>query len=369
MKILFLLLLPAFCFSQYRVEKRGNEIYSTASNLPTFSGTDFSTVVQSTIAHLTPKGATGSGGGKISIASGNYFLSKAIIIEGWEGVGNPYSQLIIEGDGKSTAFVQNTAGTNAIVVKNAASVVLKDFRVYAGVNALSCLLFDNSGANELSCTKSIIENIDFTSNSPKAPAVYLKNFFDLTVSAITVSNDKNSAIVLENNSNTTNYGNSHFSFVRTVSSPVAPFGGLVIRSTNASKFINMLTFDNYECVFGYYGIYSTCLKFSVFNFLDIEGIPYPVVFDGANGNETRDVKILAGYILPANNGTAITNTLYTSGNSISAVIEADGSVTPLLDQQQYRIANAYELTLGHNVNVSKIKITDQGKTKLVVKKQ
>jgi hypothetical protein len=339
------------------------------TSLKQYSGTDAFTIIQDAITALTLPGAGGSGGGKIEIASGTYNLTNELTITGWEGNTNPTSQIIIQGDGWATKIVQQTAGKNAFVVKNAANFKLSDLFIYTGANAKSCLLADDSGTSEISCFKSILDNVLFQSKSTASPAVYLKNFFDLSAPSIHAENTSNYAIILENTSKTINYGNSNFGFVRAISSTTAPYAGLYIKSSNSngSHFLNLMTFSNYECVIGYRGIYSSCSYFNTFKFVDIEGIPQPIYFDGSTTlGETRDNKFLSGYLFPSTGGIAITNTLYSGGNDFNLFIEGESTGKPILDQQAYRPVNSYNLTLG-GININNISITTPT-TPLMVKK-
>src|ERR1700743_3946407 len=165
--------------SEYVIAIQGSIITAypqPGSNLIMYSGVDAFNVIQAAINALTPKGNTGAGGGKIHINKGAYYLSDELTIIGWENTNNPFSQLVIEGDGFATHIIQNTPGKNAFVVKNGASIVFRDFRVYCGADSKSCLLGDNNGTNsEISCNKSVIDNIIFGSNSKNSAAVYLKN--------------------------------------------------------------------------------------------------------------------------------------------------------------------------------------------------
>jgi hypothetical protein len=349
MRIIIILLFPLFCFSQYRIDKSGSTITAKADGLPSFVGTDAKQVIQSAINYLTPKGPQGSGGGKIILGSGTFNLTDEINIIGWEGGAlNNGSQIIIEGQGLSTKIIQTTPGKNGIVAKNAASFVLKDLFIYTHTNSKSCLLADNTGTEtEISCVRSKIDNVLFQSSSTTSPAVYLKNFFDLSAPFMTADNANNDGMIIENNSMTTNYGAGLFGYLRCIGSQVKGFAGLRFRNVGNTNFTNNLVFSYFMCIGAYYGIYSEGLKFSTFNHIDIEGMPYPVYFSGTSSgynHETQNVNITGGIIIPTPKGAAITNTVYSNGNDFSNIqIEGDSTIIPILDQQQYRFANSYSL--------------------------
>lgn len=346
------------------------------SGLPAVASGTASAVIQACINALTVStGSRGASGGRIHIArppeGETYFLNNELTITGWEGIANtdgvPQSQLAITGDG-STWLTQNTAGQNGIVIKNLASVFIQGLNIYCGANAKSCILGDKNGAgSEMSMWRSTLDNLFLSSNSTVAPALYLKNFFDVNAPTLTVQSSANHGIVLENDSITTNYGNSHFGFLRTNGGSAQPFAGLVVRSTNSNQFPNLLTFDNFECMGGYYGIYAKGMKFSTFLFVDIEGSPRPVYFDGeATNNETRHNSILSGYLLPSFGGTAITSTQRTGGNFFRSHIQSDSTAIPIADTSEFRPANSYDVDVVDATSAGRIAITNAANTPLIL---
>src|SRR6185312_4291937 len=142
--------------ADYVIEKVGSTIYARPgykSGLPAYSGSDAYTVIQAAIDRLTQTGGgIGSAGGRIHIKRGVYSLSNELHIVGWEGAGyagdGPYSQLIIDGDGFSTQIGQSTSGKNGLVISNAASVVLKNFKITTSGSARSCILADTTGTDQ-----------------------------------------------------------------------------------------------------------------------------------------------------------------------------------------------------------------------------
>ena len=352
--------------ADYVITTNGTTIAATAlagSGLTTYSGTDAYTVIQNAITALTPAGSIGSGGGRIHITKGAYFLTNELTITGWENTNsNPLSQLVIQGDGYATQLMQSTTGKNTLVVKNAASFVLRDIRLYSGPNAKSALLGDNSGTYEISCLESVIDNVHCDSNSTGYPAVLLKNFFDLSAPKWEIESTNNTALALENVSSTTKYGNSHFGYLRCTASASSPYAGLSITTTTASNFLDILTFDNYESYGAYYGIYAQGLYYSTFGLVDIEEAVYPVWFDGTSAGswqETRYVSIKSGYLLSSSaNNPAITNTLYTGGNEFNVVIDMKATDMPVLDQSNFRPVNSYNLVVNPDAAVALISITN-----------
>lgn len=355
----------------YVIQVQGSVVTAYPSgSLTKYTGTDAYTVIQAAINALTPAGNLGTGGGSIYISKGAYNLTNELTITGWENKGkavNAFAQLTIEGEGYSTQIIQSTAAKNALVVKNGASIVLRNLRFYCGVNAKSCLLGDNTGlATEMSFSRSIIDNVKFDAYSSAYPAVYLKNFLTLSWYSGSAENTNYHAMILENNSATTNYGNSHFGFLTTYAGAGSPYAGLLVRNIGNTNFINLLTFGNYECASGYYGIYSEGLKNSTFNLVDIEGVSYPIYFTGtaaAPNHETYQVKVASGYLLPVAAGTAITNTLYTGGNDFNLFIMDNAQTIPISDQSQWRQVNSYNISL-YGAGVGNIRITSASTTPL-----
>jgi len=363
--ILYMLILASYTsFSQnytqtadYVIENHNGVITAKArpeSGLIEYSGSDAYKIIQSAITALCVKN-----GGEIFITSGTYYLSDELIINGWDQNLPPNKQLVITGTGYATQLIQNTPDKNAIVLRNKASIVLSGLYIYTGTNSKSGILMDDSGANsDVSVWGGTIDNVFLQSNSNMQPAFYGKNFFDLNIPHLTAINNNNNGIVIENTSKTTNYGNSNFGFIRAAGSTKSPYAGLYIKSSNSNgdKFPNLITFQNYECVSAYRGIWLNGAKYITFAFIDAEGIKEPIFLDGSKmSGESRSNKFLSGYILPLHSGTAITNTLYTGDNEFNLYVETDPTITVILDEQKYRPVNTYNLSLsGPGVIVMKI---------------
>jgi len=370
-----IVIFPSLSFSQstgqmsdYVIESQSGVINAySRSGLLKYTGTDAYTVIQSAINAVS----TGNGG-SIAVASGIYYLSNELTINGWDSNTPPTKQITLTGNGYATQLVQTTKGKNAIVVKNKASVVITGFYIYTGSVAKSGILLDDSGTNSnISVWGATIDNIFIQSNSTASPAFYAINFFSLNIPRLTAINSSNHGIILENTSTTTNYGNSSFGLIIAGASSAPPYAGLYLKSSNSNgrHYLNLITFQNYQCGFGYRGIYSTCSNFNTFNFVDIEGMPEPIVFDGnGKGGESRNNKVLSGYLLPSTGGTAITNTLYTGGNDFNVFIEGDAKSKPILDQQQYRPPNSYNVIVSNANAAANINIKSKASTPLILRK-
>lgn len=345
---------------------------ATRAGLSTYTGTNFTTVLQNAINALTPSGANGSGGGTIHLTDGTYTFGNEVTIIGWEGITgtstNPASQLVIEGEGFATKLVQNTSGQNAFVVKNCANFVLKDLRANIGASAKSFLFGDKTGStSEMSCWKAKLDNLNITSASTTAAPIYLKNFFDLDAPKLWVYSSAYHGIVLENDSTTTNYGNSHFGFLRSRGAATTPYAGLVIQSVNTSKFMDMLTFENYESNGSYYGIYAKGASWLTFGLVDLEDNQINIMLDGDTVGQatTRYVTINSGYLLPRAGGTGIRNQINAGGHKISAFIETGaGSVVPVNDTMQFLPFNAYDLIMPGTAEIGNMVFTDPSKQDL-----
>lgn len=342
------------------------------SGLAVLTGTA-STVIQGAIDALTvPGGGRGTSGGRIHIARGFYHLAAELTITGWEGIqgtsGAPESQLVITGDGLSTQLIQNTAGKNGVVVRNLANFALTDLRIYTGATALSGLLLDSNGVDsEMSCWGSLIDNVAVVSSSPTAPAVLLRNFFDLSVPHLRAFNTSNHGMVIENASTGTHYGNSHFGLLTVLGSGSAPFAGLVLRTANGWS-PNLMSFSNVQCNGSYYGIYTKGLTRSSFDFVDLEANQHCIYFDGTNGvAETRHVTVHDGYLLPRAGGSGVTSVQATGGNSVTAFIEGNVSAVPIADSSQYRPRNVYDIAVSDTAAAGRIAITEAATTPLRVR--
>jgi hypothetical protein len=304
----------------------------------TFSDRDFSKVMQMAINSLQKET-----GGSIELSSGMFFLNDEVTITGWTNNLPPNAQITITGQGYSTQLVQNTKGKNGLVVKNSASIVLKSMYIYVGKNSKCGILFDTTQDKEQSVWGGIIDGIFVQSNSLTDAAVHLKNFFDLSVPHLSVSSSDNYGIILENISKTVSYGNSNFGFVRSTG-PRNAYAGLLLKSSDPNKPMNLNTFQNYESVGSYRGIHSMVSARNVFQFIDIEDAFQPVYFDGSEkGGDTRYNEIKGGYVLARDGGTAITNTLFTGGNKFSCYVEDTDKKETIDDKSQYRPTNEYDL--------------------------
>ncbi|HXB44966.1 MAG TPA: hypothetical protein VNV85_12950 [Puia sp.] len=295
------------------------------SGLSSYSGTDAYTVIQNAITALTPSGGgSGSAGGWIHIAiSGNINLTNTLTIIGWEGGSPPYSRLKITGEGTSTKIVQNTAGKNAIVIKNNASVYLADFQVGIGSSALSGILGDDSGSQaSTSMSRSILDNIIISSNSSGSPALWLKNFISLTSSGLIVFNNNYTAAIFDNTSSSVSYGNSVFNLLTVATNNRAyPNAGLLIRSNNTSHLIDDIVFNNLYVTNGYYGLILSDCENLTFNHIDIEApVISPVLIGISTPQNTVGIwakgnTFTGGFLSPSGPG----DTLITLGKAYSNI--------------------------------------------------
>lgn len=337
--------------ADYTITKSGSTYTATPRGaLTPYSGTNFTTVMQNAVNALTPAGAQGSGGGKIHITKGTYTFGNEVVITGWEGItgtsGIPQSSLAISTEGLATKFIQNTSGQNAFVVKNCANVSFLDMYASMGANAKSFIFGDKTGVqSEMSFWGGTIRVNVFSASTTAAP-IYIKNFFDLDVPKLWAYSSAYHAIILENDSSSVHYGNSHFGFVRAVGSASTPYSGLVLRSTNTTQTIGFLTFGNYECVTGYYGIYAKGSQWVHFGKVDLEANAICCNLDSGNisSERTRYFTIASGYMFPLASGTAISSAVNTGGHTIKVEVDTtNGSVTPLTDVATIMPSNAYTL--------------------------
>lgn len=338
------------------------------SGLTKYTGTDAYTIIQDAITALTPSGVPGTGGGRIHVSTGTYNLTNEITITGWESSGGPTSQLIIYGDGLSTRFEQSTSGKNAIVVKNNTSVQLRDFYVECTTSStLSAILFSDAGTSNISCERSQIYNVYAVSSSSSAPGVYLKNFFDLDVNQLFAENGSNTGLMIENTASGNSTGNSHFGFVRVVGNSSTPFAGLSIKSSGAGNTIDLIGFDNVECIQGFYGIFLYGANNITFRTIDLENVTKGIFLTGASGFQSRYNNFLAGYITTTTGGTAITSDTHSFGNTFNGglLLDVDATAVPILDQQSGGPANSYDLIFGFNTAPGNISITSPTVTRLV----
>lgn len=342
---------------EYVITTNGTTITAVPRNgsgLTAYSGTDAYTVWQNAI------NACQTGNGCSIDWTGTYNFSDEVVITGWNSNSPATASITIKGHGLKSQITQTTSGKNAFVIKNNASIDFEDFYVYTGTNAKSGIFLSDAGTNEISVFGGVIKNIFLSSDATSAPAFYAKNFFDLQVDHLYALNSANNGIVLENNSTTTNYGNSHFSFVRASGNNSSPFAGIkLISNTVAFKYINQISFDNFQAIGGYYGVYMQGAIGNTFNHLDVEYLKFPIYYDGTANNEVLGNRINSGYILPQGTGaTGITATQYAGGNTFNMLIDGTSTVIPVSDVlvSGFRASNNYDLTLGATINASLISV-------------
>lgn len=351
--------------SDYTISKNGSTINARAregSGLSDYTGTDAYTVIQAAITALTPAGAVGSGGGKIHICKGTYSLTDELIITGWEASGGPYSQLIITGEGWSTWLFQATAAKNCLIVKNKASVVLRDFK--ATCSQRSALLLDDSGADEMSTWKSFFDNVIFETSSTTHPAVHMKNFMNLSVGYWQIGAPNYHGLILENNSLSNAFGNSFFAHTKIFVS--AAHAGMLVQSTDGVRTIGHCSFGYFEVGQGLYGIRTSYGKDFTFAIADIEQcttcISLGTLGAGASNN-TYNFTFLGGYLLPLTGGTAIHCAQRGFGNRfVNTWIDGDATSVPILDEQEFKNPNMYDVNLGFTITEANISITEASKT-------
>ena len=320
------------------------------SGLPFYANADAYTVIQAAINQLTPQQPLGSGlgtyGGHIKITRTNYQLSNELIITGWENSGAPYSQLWLDGDGFSTCLSQSNANKNVIRIKNCASVKISNMSLSAGSVAASCILGDDTGANECSFMRSDFDNLLMQSNNASYPCVYLQNPFYSGFSKITALNSQGDAFRMVNNSKqNVSYGNCNFSNLVTRAGGVG--SGLIIISADGSHYIDQCDFQNFNCNAGLYGIQVGDANVMKFSNIDIEGCPNPISlgvlpsFFGAVG-----FKFDNGLIMPAVGKSGILCAGRSGGvGSENLMILPGDDTTPLITDTSTGIPNKWDILI------------------------
>lgn len=346
--------------ADYVIEKISTITYARPrrSGLTAYSNSNSHTVIQAAITALTPAGAVGTGGGKIHIKSGTYSLTDELVITGWEASGGPYSQLTIEGAGWSTWLFQATAAKNCLIVKNKAGVVLKNFK--ATSTERSALLLDSTGTSEQSVWFSTLDNLVLESSSTTHPAVYLKNFMNLHVGFLKIGNPNYHGLIMENDSVTTFYGNSSFDHIKLFVS--ASHAGMLVQSTNTTRWLDHCNFGYFEVGQGLYGIRTSYAQDFCFGVLDIEQVTNCIslgTLGTTTSNNTYGWTVTSGYLLPLTGGTSIHCSQYAGGNVFTNVwIDGDATSIPISDDQQFFNPNSYDVNLGWDVDPTNIDITE-----------
>lgn len=350
----------------YTIDKVGGTYTAIprSSGLSQYSGANFTTVLQSAIDALTVNaagaGAQGSGGGKIHIGKGQFFFGNAVNIVGWEGISGsnsiPGSSLIIEGEGQSTQLLANTSGQHGFVVKNLCGLSIRDMYGYANVGSKSWLYGDSSGSNsEMSIWGGELSNLLVQSSSTTDAPIHLKNFFDIQGDRITVTS-AGDGFVLENESSSTHYGNSHWTNIRSGASGNA----FKFFSSNAPYMMNLMSFSHLETINpGTAAVYAKGVQDLTFDFLDFEGCPIVFFLDGntLSWPDTlgcRAITVLSGYLSVTTGGTFFKVRGSSGGNIINAQTNIGGDTTSLFidDQTNFQPKSEYHLRTDTNTYTS-----------------
>lgn len=356
-------------FAHYYIWKPlGGQVKAMArvgSGLPAIPDGSISSVLQAAVNNLTPLGNRGTGGGNIHIArplgSDIYFLDNEITITGWEGnpgnTGVPESQLVISGEG-GVALVQNTPGQNGFVVKNCAGVTIKNFYMYVGVNSKAGILGDDTGSiSAMSFWKSRLENLHIMSASTTSPAIHVKNFFDLKADHIIAQNQNNHGILVENNSNETSFGNSHWGRITAAGSSSAPYAALAFRSSTPSQGIGLILIDHFESVSNsYYGLYTHGTANLKISFVDIESTKHNIWV----ADRCSKIWIEGGYLGTGDSTGHNIHVEAGAGNvRVSNVYcETIGGSTPLVDMNLYQPSSSYDISLFEDADINRIVFAD-----------
>lgn len=331
---------------------------ATRAFLPTLQGSNASQLIQSCIDSLSS-----GNGGHVHLCSGTYRLQDELVIRGWNTQNPPVGMIKLTGSGHATVLQQDTAGKNALLCKNKASVTLQDMRINCGPQALSCLLFDDNnirndkgeaidwpipGQQPVSVWGGVVDNLTCNAQSATHAAVIIRNTFDVSYPHLECINENNDGIRIEstyNGPNTVIYGNSNFGFLKASASP--EHAGLRMEGSDNYKSVDMITIANYECHHAKYGVYFNGVSLCTFDFADITDVPYPIYIAGSMGRESLGNTFASGYLhAKGNDARAITVSEFAGGNKFQFFIQSDNDTVPILqDDSRFRLANVYDLTL------------------------
>lgn len=355
----------------YVLERKENTYIATPSRdvLPVFSGSAVHMVINNCADEL-------GGQGHIAAKAGIFNLTDTVLFKGQSEENPPRKQIILSGQGSATTFnLFDAVDKNAFKVNNKASFCFKDFYIAVNSANLSAIILDDDGDSdqfgECSSWNSHIENIFVSSDSNKAPAVLMKNFWDLSIPSLSVVNSVGSAIEIVNNSESTNFGNSHWGYIKGQGGDSLGCVGLKVSTTNNNNFPNLTSIAHFESIGTYKGIETVGARSINFGYVDIEFAQICIDVSGSDTNgTTRGLSFDAGYLLPrGGGGIGIKTSIFSGGNIFDKIfISGDQNVIPIQDQSQYRLPNSYNILLDSSVNESNISITEENITELNVKK-
>lgn len=323
-------------------------------------------IIQATIDSIQVSTA----GGSMFLSSGEYDIYKQIHLTGIANATHNH-QISIIGNGRSTKFKNFTTDSVVFLISNSMSVIIKNMSADMGEDAGEFIKSVHTGANhETSIPFGTIENIHIFSLSQKHPAIYLTNFFGVTMNAVSIYGTSYTNMILENNSASTNYGNSTFNHVSVKTPDDDNYYGLLITSVNTRP-LNILQFNNLVIggVNGWGQTKGTGLKihncsYNTFSYSDIE---YGYTSVELSGWSTAN-KFLSGYWMPTINGAIVGAN--SSANQFNVFMETLDDQTQLISDSipSWFMPNKYDIQVGSQAEPTNIYFAEPSRVYLTLAK-
>jgi hypothetical protein len=310
-----------------------------------FASSDAATVIQSAINAL-PKG------GIIHLTGNTTFtLSSPVTFSG--GLGDDYNQeWILEGEGASSIISQANTGMDALVINNQTKVHFHDFKVLTAAKAGHGLFGSNTGtSSEISAQLSRFRNLVFEGLGPTGTydsVIHMINSFENEWTGLEIhSAASEAAVILENNSQTINYGNSTFNqiYIESLTADGIHITGTTGQTTHHTLNAFMGLYVEGNNVSGSHGLYLGGGAYrSTFLLSDIEDFDYAIYMNGTSTNKVLGNRFYGGY-LQSTTASIVTGN-YGSGNSFRDINLSNnvvgGTPTHIKDSNISLPANQYE---------------------------
>jgi hypothetical protein len=313
-----------------------------------FASSDAAVVIQSAVNALFK-------GGIIHLTGNTTFtLSSPLIFSG--GLGDDYNQeWILEGEGASSIISQSNTGMDAIVIKNQTKVHFHDFKVLTAANAGHGLFGSNDGtSSEISAQLSRFRNLVFEGLGPTGTydsVIHMINGFENEWTGLEIQGHpafSGAALILENNSQNINYGNSTFNQIY-ISSLTAD--GIHITGTPGQRTHHTLNafmglyVEGHNAPPGSRGLYlGEGATLGTFLLPDIENFDYAIYMNGTSSNRVLGNRFYGGY-LQSTTASIVTGN-YGCGNSFRDIHLSNnvvgGAPIHISDANNLLPANQYE---------------------------
>jgi len=259
---------------------------------------------------------------------------------------------ILQGEGVNTILTQTGAGESVITIRNGTRVTIENLYISVGNSAFSGIYCANDGdVTETSLRRGRISDVVIQGGGSGSKLLYLVDISDCYFEHIRVESVTSGVfpIVIENNSTTTNYGNSHFDACSVYADQTGTPLVLMNETTGSTTYmLNLITFTHLECYgsgagskVGMIGVQlANKVSYCSFFYTLIENCETGIKIGGNGANkDTAYNSFNEGFIGQVTTG--IHSQYYTISNTFKG-LEIGCDTTAIDEDQDYRNPNVYE---------------------------